>query len=121
MKFGMLDKLIGVTTTCKAKINNPKTKASWEGTLKFKWDDVTLQQMLDGPATDSRKIAYATTARKDLGTLRGKKTITIQVSPPGTRASVTPREITRDDLEKYLATLSDVDALAAVKASRSNK
>lgn len=117
MKFGMKDKLVGVVSTCNAEINNPKLKTSWEGEIKFKWDEVTLEDVINEFGTDNRKIAYASTARKDLGTLRGVKSVTVTVKKPGTRTGVsTP--MTPEAVETYLASLPADERKAIVDKVR---
>lgn len=114
MKFGMQDKLKGVTSTIKAVVNNTKTKAVFKGTLEFDWSDVTLQQVLDAFAAPDRKITWANTHRAKIGEYKNKKTVHVKVSPPGTRVSV-KEPVTLMDVETYLASLTP-ERLAEVVA-----
>jgi len=100
----MKELLKGIKTTVKAVIENPKLKTAWKGEIEFDWSDMTVEQVLTF-ATDNRKIAYASTARKDLATLKGVKVVKVKVQAPGTRTGVA-KPTTLEDVEKYLATQS---------------
>lgn len=119
MKFGMQDKLKGVTSTIKAEVNNTKTKAVFKGTLEFDWSDVTLQQVLDAFAAPDRKITWANTHRDKIGEYKNKKMVHVKVSPPGTRVTV-KESVTLMDVETYLASLTP-ERLAEVVARQTEK
>ncbi len=113
-------KMTGIATTIAATITNPKTNAQWIGTLEFDWGGRTLADVLRYASAD-RRIAVASSIRRDPGAHRGVETIKITVPAPGVRDAAT-RIVSVSDVESFLddAPQSVIDAMMVRVTERRN-
>ncbi len=118
-KYGLQDKLDGVTTRISASVKNQQTGAVYTGKIDFDWSGVTLADVLAFASAD-RRITWANTHRKNIAKYRGRKSVSVVVAAPGVRERI-DRVFTDDDAVAFLSGITDAERDAIIERARNKK
>lgn len=119
--MNLIEKLVGVVRVVAGRIradeDTPKTE-SVPFKLEIDFSECTVEDVLSFACAD-RKIAWAASGRKTIGTIKPGQVIKIKASSPGTRPQLTAEEMLQAEAEAKGVTL--VELLQAKIAAMTKK